>query len=101
MDVEKLDQRVTDDLFRHMGRRAFYTPKSGQLFNCLAVIFRGTDLHPQGFESQVLDAKTVIHLQVSAVGRPKQGDKISVAGQHFTVDQIIEDDGVVVQVAVR
>jgi hypothetical protein len=101
MNLDRIDKQAADSLFRLLGRRVRFLPINGQEKTCRAIIVKGVSAEPSGFSSQVIDSQIQISFKKRDVGRPQTGDQITINKDKFTVDRILEDDGLVVKVSVR
>ena len=99
------------DLFAE-GEPAVFTPAAGEAVPCMVFIDFDVALQPAGIESQIWQRGTTIEALLSEIGRvPNRGEMITVYpdaasrsagtdGTEYTVQAILENDGLTVKMAV-
>lgn len=87
--------------FTAFGEAATYTPSGGSPVAITVIVDRNVDLAPGGFDSTVIERRTVLNILKTEVAAPERGDVCVVGATSYTVDSVFDDDGYVVKVAVR
>lgn len=79
--------RAEKSLFLHKGDEAIYTSvATGVPVETLAIVYTEVNPVPGGFDSTVTSLETHIALPANDVKKAKRGDKITVGGKKYTVD---------------
>ena len=99
-------------IFSAAGEDAIFTPAAGDAVSCMVFIDFNVMLQPGGGEAQVWQQGTTIEALLSEIGRvPNRGEMITVYpdaasrsagtdGTEYTVQAILENDGLTVKMAV-
>jgi hypothetical protein len=87
--------------FETAGEDATFTPDAGDPIPCKVFIDFNVMLQPAGVNTQVWARGTTIEGLLSVLGRePKQDETFTVNSIVYTVQGILENDGLTVKVAV-
>jgi hypothetical protein len=85
-----------------MGEAAIYTPSGGAAVACYVFIDFNVMLQPSGVDAQVWEQGTTIKALLSDItNEPNRGDVFVVDGVTYTVQAILENDGLAVKVVVK
>ena len=92
-------------IFSAAGEDAIFTPAAGDAVSCMVFIDFNVMLQPGGGEAQVWQQGTTIEALLSEIGRaPNRGEKFTLDipedGTEYTVQAILENDGLTVKMAV-
>ena len=101
MNINKLAERIAHEALKAFSVPATYRFITGLEKRCRVIVDHSTTGFPGVWQSHVQDANVHIVLKVKDVGRPSQGDQITVRDNEYTVSNIVSDDGIIVKVAVR
>lgn len=92
---------VAPAIFAALGEPATYTPAGGAAKSCTVILTEGVQLQPVGVESQVWQRGTTIDALLAEIGStPARGDVFTVAGTTYTVQAILDDDGMTIKAVV-
>jgi len=91
------DSIFTDDNFSSV---ATYMMGSGTTSSVRVVVDKDVDTLVMG-ESELTDRRTVIGIRKSDIPTPYPGETITVGSTIYTIDNVIADDGIEVQVSVK
>lgn len=86
-------------LRRVLGDDATYTPASGSPVATWAIIKRGSAF--VGQYGEMLENRITAQLPKAAVPDPQPGDSLTVGSKTYRIDQVVNDDGLFVEVAIR
>jgi hypothetical protein len=79
---------------------ATYTPVVGSPVSVKAILEHDVDLMSVG-GSNVTDRQIVIGIRKSEVALPGRNDTVQIGASTYTVDSIVDDDDIVIQVVVH
>lgn len=84
---------------------AIFTPAAGAAIDCKVFIDFDVDLQPAGMEAQVWQRGTTIEALLSEIGRePDRGETFTLdipsAGTVYTVQAILQNDGLTIKAVV-
>jgi hypothetical protein len=101
VEFATLNARLTEAAKKRLGELVTFTPKNGVAKpNTWAVIDRNVEIVGQG--GQVSDLRVAASLALADVGEDVAGARIKTAsGEEFDVDSKLDNDGLVVRVALR
>ena len=96
------------DIFIAAAENATYTPLGGTTINCKIFIDFNVMLQPSGIETQVWERGTTIEVSLSSyagvgigTAEPNRGDTFVYEEVTYTVQAILENDGLTVKMAVK
>lgn len=99
--LDNMKSTVGPAIFGALGDSSTFTPSGGAAKTCSVVITFNVMLQPTGVESQVWQGGTTIEALLSEiVNEPNRGDVFVVDGVSYTVQAVLENDGVSVKVVV-
>lgn len=99
--LDNMKSTVGPAIFGALGDSSTFTPSGGAAKTCKVVITFNVMLQPTGVESQVWQGGTTIEALLSEiVNEPNRGDVFVVDGVSYTVQAVLENDGVSVKVVV-
>lgn len=94
-------QEAISDGFADMGEDATFIPATGSVVVCKVLIDFNVLLQPSGMDAQVWERGTKIEALLADLGRePNRGEIFTVDGIAYTVQGIIENDGITVKMVV-
>lgn len=97
----ELIESDTAGIFTMDGDDATFTPAGGVPVSCHVFVTKSVMLQPAGVETQVWQRGTTIEALVSELGgEPDRGDVFTVGSATYTVQAILENDGLVVKAVV-
>ena len=90
-------------VLRDLGEAAVYTPYGGAAVACHVCIDFNVALEPDGMTTQAWQRATVIEALLSELGsvEPDRNATFLVDGVTYTVQRILENDGLTVKMAVK
>ena len=88
-------------VFQQLGKAVAYHTHTGIVRTVQAIIDKGVEVFPGGFESNASERRTEISLLWTDAARVKRDEKIVDGDDVYTVEEILEDDGIEIRVAVR
>lgn len=91
------DSVFTDE---NVSSAATYVMGTGSSSSVRVIVDEDVDTLAMG-ESELTDRRTVIGIRKSDIATPYPGDAITVGSTTYTVDNVIADDGIEVQVSVK
>ena len=112
MGLRGIFAEALPDIFEAAGEPAVFTPAVGDSIPCMIFIDFSVLLQPAGAEAQVWDRGTTIEALLSEIGRePNRGEMVTVFpdeisrsaginGTTYTVQAILENDGLTVKMVV-
>lgn len=84
-----------------MGEAASFGPETGDAIPCVVFINHNVLLQPGSAEAQVWERGTTIEALLSEIGdEPERGETFTVDGILYTVQAILENDGLTVKAVV-
>ena len=99
--LDNMKSTIAPAIFNALGDSATFTPSGGAAVSCTVIITFNVMLQPTGVEAQVWQSGTTIEALLSEItNEPNRGDVFVVGGVSYTVQAVIENDGVNVRVAV-
>lgn len=99
--LDNMKSTVAPAIFNALGDAATFRPSGGAAVSCTVVITFNVMLQPTGIESQVWQGGTTIEALLSEItNEPNRGDVFVVRGVSYTVQAVLENDGVSVRVVV-
>lgn len=99
--TDNMKNTVAPAIFSALGDAATYTPAGGAAVSCTVDIKFNVMLQPAGIETQAWQRGTTIEAQLSEItSEPNRGDTFVVGGVTYTVQAILENDGVSVKMVV-
>lgn len=99
--LDNMKSTVGPAIFGALGDSSTFTPSGGAAKTCSVVITFNVMLQPTGVESQVWQGGTTIEALLSEItNEPNRGDVFVVDGVSYTVQSVLENDGVSVKVVV-
>lgn len=99
--LDEIGDTVGPAIFNALGDAATYTPSGGAAVSCTVIITFNVMLQPTGVEAQVWQGGTTIEALLSEItSEPNRGDVFVVRGVSYTVQAVLENDGVSVRVVV-
>jgi hypothetical protein len=88
------------DLFAE-GEPAIFTPAAGEPADCMVFLEFAVDLQPAGIESRTWERGITIEALLTEIGRePDREEIFTVDGVEYTVQAILENDGLTVKLVV-
>ncbi len=85
-----------------IGEAATFTPAGGDAVACHVFIDFSVQLQPSGIEAQAWEQGTTIKALLSDItNEPNRGDVFTVDGVTYTVQAVLENDGLAVKVVVK
>ncbi|HBJ74420.1 MAG TPA: hypothetical protein DDY86_02595 [Syntrophaceae bacterium] len=101
MGLRSIVSQIMPDIFTIAGEAATFTPNGGASVACYIIPYFNVQLQPTGMESLVWETGTVIEACLSEIlTEPNRGDVFTYSGVDYTVQTILQNDGVVVRVSV-
>lgn len=112
MGLRALFAAALPKIFSAAGETAVFTPAAGDPVSCMVFIDFNVMLQPSGAEVQVWQQGTTIEALLSEIGRePNRGETFTVypdeenrtagtGGTVYTVQEILQNDGLYVKVVV-
>lgn len=105
MGLRAIFAEALPDIFTEAGEDAVFTPSAGAAIPCHVFIDFNVQLQPAGVEVQVWQQGTTIEALLSEIGHePNRGEifilDIPVADTVYTVQAILENDGLTVKAVV-
>jgi hypothetical protein len=89
-------------IFEAAGESATFNPATGVAIDCMVFIDFNVMLQPNGTETQVWERGTTIECLFSDIGRePNRGETFEVDGTTYTIQAILENDGLTVKMQVN
>jgi len=99
--IDNMIDSVAPAILDALGESAVYTPSGGAAVACTVDIVHNVMLQPSGIETQVWQRGTTIEALLDEIGvEPGRGDTFVVREQTYTVQAVMENDGVTVKVVV-
>ncbi len=99
--LDDMNDTVGPAIFNALGDVSTFTPSGGSAVSCTVVITFNVMLQPTGVEAQVWQRGTTIEALLSEItNEPNRGDVFVVRGVSYTVQAVLENDGVSVRVVV-
>lgn len=99
--LDDMNDTVGPAIFNALGDVSTFTPAGGSAVSCTVVITFNVMLQPTGVEAQVWQRGTTIEALLSEItNEPNRGDVFVVRGVSYTVQAVLENDGVSVKVVV-
>lgn len=101
MGLRGIFAEALPDIFEAAAETAVFTPAVGDPVLCMVFIDFSVELQPAGAEVQVWQRGTVIEALLSEIGRePNRGETFTVDSIAYTVQAILENDGLTVKMVV-
>jgi hypothetical protein len=101
MGLRDVFAEALPDMFNSAGEAAVFTPEVGDPIDCMVFIDFNVMLQPSGVEVQVWQRGTTIEALLSEIGRePNRGETFTVDSVDYTVQAILENDGLTVKAVV-
>jgi hypothetical protein len=89
-------------IFKAAGEEAIFTPATGDPIDCHVFIDFNVMLQPAGVETQIWERGTTIEALLSEIGRePNRGESFEVDDVEYSVQAILENDGLTVKMVVK
>jgi hypothetical protein len=99
--LDNMKSTVGPAIFGALGDSSTFTPSGGAAVSCTVIITFNVMLQPTGVESQVWQGGTTIEALLSEItNEPNRGDVFVAGGVSYTVQTVLENDGVSVKVVV-
>jgi len=99
--LDNMNSAVAPAIISALGDASTFTPAGGSAVSCKAIITFDVMLQPTGVEAQVWQRGTTIDALLSEItNEPNRGDVFVVRGVSYTVQAVLENDGVSVRVVV-
>lgn len=99
--LDNMKQKAAPAIFNALGDLSTYTPAGGAAVACTVIVTFNVMLQPTGVESQVWQGGTTIEALCSEItNEPNRGDVFVVRSVSYTVQAVLENDGVSVRVVV-
>ncbi len=88
-------------IFQAAGEEASFAPATGAAIPCMVFIDFNVQLQPAGLETQIWQRGTTIEALLTEILRePDRGETFTVDGTTYTVQAILENDGLTVKAVV-
>lgn len=101
MGLRSVFAQALPGIFQAAGEEAVFTPSSGPACACFVFLDFAVALQPTGTEAQVWAQGTTIEALLSEIGRePVRGETFTVDGTAYTVQAILQNDGLTVRAVV-
>ena len=95
MDFRTAMTRAAAKFYTRHGKPATWTPAAGQAVDCHVFINFDVAMQPSGTDAQVWERGTTVEgLLSETTTAPSRGDNITVEGTSYTVQELIENDGI-------
>ena len=108
MGLRAIFGEALPDVFTEAGEAAIFTPSGGAPVPCFVIPAFNVMLQPAGMEAQAWQRGTTIEALLSDVSdigigttEPNRGDTFLVDGATYTVQSVLENDGLIVKVVVK
>jgi hypothetical protein len=88
-------------VFQQLGKAVSYHHHTGVVCTAQAIIDKGVEVFPGGFDTGVAERRTEVSLLWTDAARAQRGEKIIDGDTAYVIEDIIEDDGIEIRVAVR
>ncbi len=90
------------DIFSVFGESAVFTPATGSTSSVVVIYYEDLVHQPGGMNAQMPGPDRAIEYVKSDIGRQvKHGEKFTISETDYHCQQVMEDDGYTVTVAVR
>jgi hypothetical protein len=102
MSFDAINRAMSTQVISVLGESvSVHSKERGTVTACNAVIDKDVEIFPSGFESGVSERMTEVTLLKADAPYLTRGDLIVYGSTSYSVQDIIEDDGVVVKVTVK
>jgi len=101
MGIDSIVATATVAFYAAAGKTAVFTPATGAPVSCKIFINKNVQLQPTGMESLVWERGTTIEALYSEITRePNVDEKFTYDSIDYTVKSVLQNDGVVMRMAV-